>query len=105
MKYLITLVMTSLLYTSTNAATYTGTFKPYWYNDSMYIRMISVTTENPASCMKRGLLQLQEAPSNEIFKYKYSMLLSAWMANKSIKLVGTGECTWQGDEKIYAVNY
>jgi len=72
---------------------------------NLYLKLSSVTIDNPSSCMKRGLLQLKEAPSEGIFKYKYSMLLSAWIANKPIKLIGTGECTSQGDEKIYVVNY
>lgn len=43
--------------------------------------------------------------SGDVFKYKYSMLLTAWASNKSIKLIGTNKCTGEGDEIIFVVNY
>ncbi|WP_104398454.1 hypothetical protein [Vibrio penaeicida] len=100
------LVLLSFSCFKTMAGSYTGTFQPYWYGGSLYIKPLSVVKTDVPSCVKRQLLRLQEFDiSGDVFKYKYSMLLTAWAANKSIKLVGTNKCTSEGDEIIYVVNY
>ncbi|CCO47435.1 exported hypothetical protein [Vibrio nigripulchritudo SOn1] len=99
-------IAVSLVGTNAVAGNYTGTFHPYWYGGSLYIKPVSVVKSDIPACAKRQLLRLQEMDiSGDVFKYKYSMLLTAWAANKSIKLLGTNKCTSEGDEIIYVVNY
>ena len=105
MNRILSLIVLVVASSQSFAGEYIGVFHPYWYNSSLYIKPIGAIKTNQPACVKRNLLRLQESDtSSVVFKYKYSMLWAAWAADRKIKLIGTGECTAEGDEIIYVVN-
>ncbi len=89
---------------SVNAGTYTGLLQPYWYNNALYIFYGGQSASGIPSCSTRSLVRLQETDANDaVFKAKYAMLLSLWLAQKSVTLVGNGTCSGEGDEWIIQV--
>jgi len=105
MKYAI-LSIVLLFYTFTPAVSgeYVGLVKPYFYGSNLYLRKESMTTNSQASCVTRGYLRFEEGSTNEFFKLKFSVILSAWMAQRPVKLVGIGnDCSSEGDEIIDTV--
>lgn len=101
---LIILVLGLIISSHSFGGDYRGKFQPYWFASNLYIKPVDVTKTNIPSCATRVLLRLQEDMTSEAFKYKYTMLLSMWVAQKEIRLIGTNGCTTEGDEIIYAVN-
>ncbi|MCL6270750.1 hypothetical protein M3P05_12530 [Sansalvadorimonas sp. 2012CJ34-2] len=102
-RFIITLTIILLSTVNVYAGTYTGKVRPYFWNDSLYLEPLSSGVDKP-SCVKRRLLRLKSNNIESVaFTLKYSMLLSAWMNNKEVKLHGTNECTSEGDEIIYAI--
>ncbi len=87
-----------------NAGTYSGLLQPYWYNNALYIFYGGQNASGIPSCSTRSLVRLQETdPNDAVFKAKYAMLLSLWLAGKSVTLVGNGTCSGEGDEWIIQV--
>jgi len=100
--YLLVLILfSSLAYAG---STYTGTVKPYFWAGGLYLQPINAKITSKPACATRTLLRLRETdPNDPIFRYKFSILLSAWMAKREVTLYGTGECTSEGDEIIFVV--
>ncbi|WP_064791914.1 hypothetical protein [Shewanella woodyi] len=106
MKLIIALLFGLLISPSTYSGEYIGVFHPYWYNSSLYIKPMGATKTNIPDCVKRQLLRLYDTDiSSDIFKHKYSMLLATWLAQKKIRVIGTGRCTAEGDEIVRIINY
>ena len=97
---------------STDAATYTGRIKPFFYSTGLYLLPQSdVQHTTLPSCVTRGTLRLEEDPalhsqtdqSLALFKQKYAMLLGLWLSGQTVQLVGSGSCSTEGDELIYII--
>ena len=94
---LLILIMPSL---ASAGGSYIGKIKPYFYSDGLYLILVeSVKTDLP-SCITRPYIRLPDAVGTPEFNAKYSMILAAWMSGRTMTVVGTGDCTSEGDEKI-----
>lgn len=86
---------------------YVGKAKPWYYSNSLYIDIGQTTMSNRPTCATRTYVRLQEDDGNNqtdpIYKNKFAILLSAWMAQRNVSLSGTGNCTSEGDEIVFAV--
>jgi hypothetical protein len=83
---------------------YLGMVKPVHYG-SLYLLVSGTQMSGRPACATRAYVRLQEDPSSSVYREKFAMILSAWMAEKPIALYGTGNCTSEGDEIIYVVSY
>ena len=87
-----------------NAGTYIGKALPYWYYNGLYINIDGTQMINRPACSTRPLVRLAEGdPNDPIFKAKFAVLLSSWMADKPVNLQGAGTCSGEGDEIINIV--
>lgn len=85
------------------AGDYSGTFRPYFYSDNLYIEEVSVQKSNLPACAKRPLLRLPADPASPAFKNEYAMLLSAWYTGRTLLISGSGNCTSEGDEVVFVI--
>jgi len=103
----IIILFLALLFMSQYAyagGTYIGKVRPHFWGGGLYLTPINAQVYDKPPCATRDLLRLIEFDlSDPVFKSKYAMLLASWLAGKDVKLVGTGECTHEGDEKIFVV--
>ena len=84
--------------------TYIGKVKPFFWGGGLYLTPINAQVYEKPACATRVNLRLQETDQNDpVFRNKYAMILSSWMAGKELKLIGNGECTHEGDEIIFVV--
>jgi hypothetical protein len=89
---------------ATAGGRYVGKVRPHYFGGNLYLSPISAQIIGKPVCATRSLLRLQEMDQNSpVFKNKYSMILSFWLAGKELELYGTGECTGEGDETIKAI--
>ncbi|TVZ40605.1 hypothetical protein P886_5039 [Alteromonadaceae bacterium 2753L.S.0a.02] len=83
---------------------YVGKLRPHFWNSSLYLYPVDADKTDVPDCATRELVRLQETDINSsIYAQKYSMILAAWMAGKKMDVRGTGNCTGEGDEIIFAV--
>ena len=85
------------------AGDYTGTFRPYFYSDNLYIEEVSVQKSSVPACVKRNLLKLPADPASPAFKNEYAMLLAAWYTGRTLYISGSGNCTSEGDELVFVI--
>jgi hypothetical protein len=83
---------------------YIGMVKPLHYG-SLYLDVSATQMSGRPACATRPYVHLMEDPSDNAYKSKFAMILSAWMADRPMALYGNGTCTSEGDEIIYVVTY
>ena len=95
----IALLSTAL---SANAGgSYIGRVKlAHFGTNFLYLEVSATQMSNRPACAVRTYVRLKEAPTDAAYKEKFSMLLGAWLADKSVSLSGNGTCTSEGDEVI-----
>jgi hypothetical protein len=71
----------------------------------LYLDVSATQMSNRPPCATRNYVHLQESPTDAAYKEKFSILLSAWIAEKPLILQGTGSCTSEGDEIISIVRF
>ena len=99
--FLILLFLSQYAYAG---GTYIGKVRPHFWGGGLYLTPINAQVLNKPLCATRDVLRLQEFDLNDpAFKSKYAMLLASWMSGKEVKLYGTGDCTAEGDEKIFVI--
>lgn len=87
-----------------SAGEYVGKMRPFFSGAFLYIEPISASVADRPTCATRPYLRLEEVDANDpVFKGKLSILLSSWIAQRDLRLVGRGRCTQEGDEVIYVV--
>lgn len=84
-------------------AIYKGLIRPHFWYDSLYLTMMPGGETSGTPACTRVYYRLVAAPGSDAFKQTYAMLLASWMAQRPVELRGTGECTSEGDETIFAV--
>jgi hypothetical protein len=90
--------------TAAQAGDYSGMVKPYYHSAGLYLDASAANSANKPACATRSLLRLQETDLNDpVFKAKFAILLSSWIAGAPVQLGGTGTCTAEGDEIIFLV--
>jgi len=84
---------------------YTGKVQPYYYGDTLYLIPINPTIQNRPVCATRNFLRLAGDINSEVFKQKFSIILSSWMAGRDMLLTNVDEnsCSLEGDEWITVV--
>ena len=93
-----------VLAATASAGEYAGKMRPFFSGAFLYIEPISASVADKPSCATRPYLRLEEVDANDpAFKGKLSILLSSWIAQRDVRLVGRGRCTQEGDEVIYIV--
>ena len=85
------------------AGDYSGTFRPYFFSDNLYIEEVSVQKSSVPACVKRNLLRLPADPSSPAYKNEYAMLLTAWYTGRALFISGSGTCTNEGDEIVFVI--
>jgi hypothetical protein len=101
------LVLAGLLGTAAAShaqSSYSGTFRPYWYANNLYIEETNVTKGAIPACVTRPLLRLSADPASGQAKEQYTMLLAAWYTGRTLYIAGTGTCTTEGDEIILQIS-
>lgn len=102
-KVLALLVLLAIAH-GAEAGTYSGLVKPFFYSNSLYLDATTTQMSNRPACATRNYVRLQESdPNDAIFKSKLAILLASWLADRPVVLSGTGTCTGEGDELIFAV--
>src|SRR5690349_13505238 len=103
-----TIVTGFALFAAASAAhaggTYVGRIRPVHYG-TLYLDASATQMSNRPACATRAYVRLQEAPTDNAYKEKFSMILAAWFAKEPLVLSGTGSCTSEGDEIIYVVSF
>lgn len=97
----LTLLMVSSI--SWAGGVYKGYVRPHYWTDSLYLMLMPGGTSVGQTCSRPTTFRLQSAPGSEAFKATYAMLLAAWFAQQPVELRGTGQCSSEGDEFIFAV--
>lgn len=82
---------------------YVGTFRPYFYSNNLYIEETSVQKGALPACATRSLLRLSADQSSSEFKAQYAILLAAWFSGRTVSIVGTGNCSPEGDEIVLSI--
>lgn len=83
---------------------YKGLVRPHFWNGDLYLTMpLGGESSGQPACATRAVYRLWATPGTDAFKQTYAMLLAAWMAQTPVELRGTGGCTNEGDESIFAV--
>ncbi len=82
---------------------YTGKLQPYYYSNTLYLIPIESQILNKPSCATRQYIRLPDAADSPTFNSKFSIILSAWVAQKELVITGTGNCTSEGDEVIRSI--
>jgi hypothetical protein len=104
-KVLVALIIGLASAAANAGGQYSGPIKPYYWYGSLYLDVTgSVQISGRPVCATRNTLRLQESdPTDPIYKNKLAMLMAAWYSGKPVTLLGTGECTVEGDEIIVVV--
>ena len=106
MKSAFSAVLIMLLVAPAHAGgTYTGKFRPYYYGDTLYIEPVGATAQDVPACAARGLLRLAGDSTTEVYNRKFTIILSAWLAQRDIVLssIDDNNCSGEGDEWITIV--
>lgn len=104
MRRMILMLLLTSLPGAVLAGEYSGVVKPYWWWNSLYIDISSASVTNKPACATRTVVRLAEFdPNDPVFKSKYTTLLAAWMAGRSVYLRGWDTCTTEGDEIVQVV--
>ena len=83
------------------AGTYVGLVRPQMWANGMYLYLINGSSSQVPACATRGILRLQEFDTtDQNCKNKYAMIIAAWYTQTQLVLIGTGNCTGEGDEII-----
>ena len=85
------------------AGTYLVTFRPYFFNNQLYIEETNVQKSAVPACVTRPLLRLNTDTTTPEFKEQYAIILAAWYAERSIQITGTGACETEGDEIVLQI--
>ena len=103
MKKLVYVLCSIAFCSSAYAGNYTGMVRPFFYSSFLYLDASSTQISDRPSCATRTLVRLQETENDSVFKSKFAILLSSWIAGTPVTLGGTGQCTSEGDEIIFTV--
>ena len=88
---------------ATAGGTYVGPVQIVYYSNTLYLEASATQMSNRPACATRNYVRLQEADTDPVFKNKLAIILAAWYAGRTLTLSGTGQCTGEGDELIFAV--
>ena len=104
---IISIIILSTIFSSLAYAggRYTGKVQPYYYGNTLYLIPITPTIQNRPACATRNYLRLAGDINSEVYKHKFSIILSSWMAGRDMLLtnIDTNNCTSEGDEWITIV--
>ena len=104
-RYLFALMLCASMTLPAYAGSYNGMAKPYFWANGLYIDVAATQMSNRPACATRNLVILEESDYNStLFKSKFAILLSSWLAGKPVYLQGTGLCSGEGDEIVFAVS-
>lgn len=94
-----------LVFSSSSFAggSYSGKLQPFFYSSFLYLIPVDMVKENVPSCAIRHYLKLPVALDDPRFAPQYSMILSAWVAGKTLSISGQGVCSGEGDEIIRSI--
>jgi hypothetical protein len=84
---------------------YVGRFKPYFYNNTLYLQKINVVNQGGVlGCATADILSLATSDTTSPdFKNQYAMVLAAWYSGQSLTITGSGICGSFGNEIILQI--